>query len=857
MMSQGNADQVQKGKDLLKNAMVGLIIVLSAWGIATFIIRMIAGSTGDQQGGRPTVIPNPNFPPASSTEAIKSHFPARDAVNIPRNTKIIVTFNEKIDADTVIDKGDINDPLDDLILFDRIKIRRSEDHPINGPFVQDVYVAQTEDLKTFVFDPKPLLGNNTTPTSYTVSIGGQIKNMRGELVFANTGDYSWEFEVSTVIDNTPPKIVNVIPMKADPIVEEPRNVVVQIVFDEAIDPTSASGVVTVNNSGIGGIPEEHGDVLTNFSNITLSYQQDSRLIYFEGSYTMSNQYKTVEFTTNDKCGVNSCGEDIYCLPGGKELAALVRAATVSSEPPQAMGFPYDGIVDVAGNSLDGNSDGFAVGPNGNNSTNPPIPSDNYSWSFRTTNEVDLTPPVILYTPDYPKNGLTPGRYATNVPVGEPYKPASSPVIATFSKPLLHQSLTKQNTGLDDSDFWVEAIPIADQYTDVILMHPPFLDDTVYEAKMKSGIRDIYQNCFYDKDRKHIFNGCVGPYDENQANDQQTDLRQKTDLLYISKALKNYYQDNNTYIVSESGVNSTGEGKVNWNRLNDSRYANKSVIEKLSDLDYLDKEKLSFDADSSYQLQICAQGRTFSLSTKLAHPQLEIKKEGFLFNIPLEPFSTELNDKIISQALLDIFNTDNGLSLANDAKVNIKVNEQEWLVEDLRNESKYYLTKTNDGIAVNEVAFVNFLDEVCDSEQIVSNNHAVTSFRTNTVTGIREERDLLRKDDLSNLKSLLEAYRQDNQIYPGENNSCNYVKDVLVNTLSEYGQVYLDPISNNSSINDYIYIKFDDNNYALLAYLENVKDESYQSIELNFCPNKPIYSYCTGACDLISTVTIEN
>ena len=45
MTAAGNSDQVDKGKDTIKNGVIGLLIVLSAYSITTFVTTSILGAT--------------------------------------------------------------------------------------------------------------------------------------------------------------------------------------------------------------------------------------------------------------------------------------------------------------------------------------------------------------------------------------------------------------------------------------------------------------------------------------------------------------------------------------------------------------------------------------------------------------------------------------------------------------------------------------------------------------------------------------------------------------------------------------------------------------------------------------------
>jgi len=82
----------------------------------------------------------------------------------------------------------------------------------------------------------------------------------------------------------------------------------------------------------------------------------------EGTFEISNAYKTVSFTTYDACGEDPCGDTIYCLPGDDELTVTAKAASVDEdEVPQSLFAIADGLTDAAANSLDGDDDGDACG----------------------------------------------------------------------------------------------------------------------------------------------------------------------------------------------------------------------------------------------------------------------------------------------------------------------------------------------------------------------------------------------------------------------------------------------------------------------------------------------------------------
>ncbi|MFH1225844.1 MAG: Ig-like domain-containing protein, partial [bacterium] len=245
MTSGGDEEKVRKAKKILINAVIGLAIILSAWGITLFILNKLGGATG---------LFNTNTDPgtgggtgggALGNGIIESHYPARNAMGVPRNTKIMVTFKEAMAVDTIMDEatGQINS--------DNIKIYRTyctgpdgacqagyNEGFDNALSSDKVNAAKTADDKTFIFDPVDWLGSPDENIWYTVYLGGGINKANGDSAFGGLGSYDWQFEVSTVLDLDPPNLISVVPKHcADQATcgTWARNVIVQFNFNEAMD----------------------------------------------------------------------------------------------------------------------------------------------------------------------------------------------------------------------------------------------------------------------------------------------------------------------------------------------------------------------------------------------------------------------------------------------------------------------------------------------------------------------------------------------------------------------------------------------------------------------------------------------
>lgn len=468
MTSRGDEKQIMQAKKILVSAVIGLIITLGAYAIAGFIIRSFTGATGPGGGaGGPGSGPG-GFGFALGSGALESHYPGRNARNIPRNTNIFVTFKEEMDISTICDAGSdgtYGTP-DDLVnvanvrildLNDAVNPDDPNDANPDDNILDTVSCAATDATdKTFKFDPAALLGTGNGDVVYNVILTRNILTADGESALPL--DYAWRFTVNSVVDETPPTVISVYPSDGDIV---SRNSIVQINFSEPVDPSLASGLYAPNAT-----PP------STYDQIILDLSDPAAAEYIEGSYVSGNQYMTTEFVSNESCGTNSCGENVFCLPGAQTI----------------YGFVSSGITDMAGNMLDGDNDGSAGGV--------------YRWQFQTTDEMDLTPPVMMTR--------RPGSGGFDWPLGDPIE-------LDFSKQLSATSLRSSNVGLgrievpytppgesalaNEGNYWItkedlnlDADPELE--TRVYIQHDILKPLTPYHPGADSEIKDVHQNCYF-------------------------------------------------------------------------------------------------------------------------------------------------------------------------------------------------------------------------------------------------------------------------------------------------------------------------------------------------------------------------
>ena len=433
MTSRGNADSIGRAKKIIINGVIGLAIILSSYAIVRFILVENYDNIFGPGGGGPGGGYSGGIGLGSSV--LDNHYPARNAHDVPRNTNIYVTFKVPMDVENILSPAE--DPLcttNCMIDSNHIKLYRNDDAII----LEDDELLVTFNVLHKVFEFNPYgdtanhLGQSDGEVPYTMVLDG-LSTEEGDLAFPITGYYDWNFEVSNELDLIPPKVTSVIPTGVD----NPRNSVVQVNFSEAVNPMYATGVA---------------DDLGSF--VAISVWAPDPIFFVEGEYLISNQYRTVELITEEFCGVNSCGGDVFCLPENADLTGTVKGD----------GAVPDVITDMAGNILDGDDNEEAGG--------------DYIWEFFTNDSIYLVPPVMT--------SMTSGG---GIPV-------SDPILATFDVELLSSSVNSDSISFHhitegDMNYW---LGVTDG--DTVNIYQDRLDPVEpYHPTLTSGIKDGYQNCW--------------------------------------------------------------------------------------------------------------------------------------------------------------------------------------------------------------------------------------------------------------------------------------------------------------------------------------------------------------------------
>ncbi|MFA6410807.1 MAG: pilin [Candidatus Buchananbacteria bacterium] len=220
MTSAGNAEKIDQAKRILRNAVIGLLIIFSAFSIVSFIIGVLQGNLGPSgPGGGTQVPPGCENCDHLGTGIIQSVYPLPLAKDVARNTRIMVTFKVKMKPDTIINGAAENctaaAPCTGALNINNVKIYpyvyKLAESEIDNTKLQNVTATSADGL-TFTFQPRDYLGDGLANIWYAVKLGNGIRKDNNETAFSGTNNYfMWRFEVGSRLDLDPAEVTGVFP----------------------------------------------------------------------------------------------------------------------------------------------------------------------------------------------------------------------------------------------------------------------------------------------------------------------------------------------------------------------------------------------------------------------------------------------------------------------------------------------------------------------------------------------------------------------------------------------------------------------------------------------------------------------
>ncbi len=402
----------------------------------------------------------------------------------------------------------------------------------------------------------PVIDLNDAIVGSSIDLAAKVAGVKGNDIVIETSNQS-AFQIQPFKGGVDRKDLAQVIDKRD----VPMNTVIQINFNEPVNPLKVSGLAAevkdyikvVNNNSTssksGGESCENDLDCDSYKCEGVVNSKKCIGDYVDGRFLVSNNYKTLEFISNNECGVNGCGEKVYCLPKNSVLAVELKSADlrtcendndcVALTPfikclPAPLGLNYktcqnsdkknypssgsslNGIIDMSLNSLDGDRDEASDGPvsfysDNYVSTNPANinKKDNYRWHFYVNDQMNLTSPSIeLVQPAQGDTGVNlanPIKITWNALMMNSTLVTGSAFIDNGKEKVEHKLLGIKSSAENAFGYWIsnENIDTADNgpldgepdKTITYINHTAFSESITYKAQAGSGIKDIYQNCF--------------------------------------------------------------------------------------------------------------------------------------------------------------------------------------------------------------------------------------------------------------------------------------------------------------------------------------------------------------------------
>lgn len=390
-------------------------------------------------------------------------------------------------------------------------------------------------------DPNVNVDKNNNIVTLTAKVAGESGN---SLALSSSNDVDLMLKAfsggSNLLETSQPKDKR----------DRPMNSVIQINFNETVNPITVSGTATelanyirVVNYSTSSKPA--GTVCSDNADCR-SYKCENNVCvgdYLGGKFIVSNAYRTVEFISDKECGMNGCGEKIYCLPANSHLAVEMMAANLKqctsdndclafspfkSCAPTPLGYntcqdlasknyptanlsSLDGVVDAAINSFDGDRSTYSDGPidfyNDNLALNQnQDKKDKYRWSFYINDKIASDPPQISFiNPVQGENNvdlLAPLQINFSTLMMNSTLRTGSVLINNGTSTFEHKLVNLRSANPTPLGYWVlsnneDSVPLDGEpdLTTSYLNHSPLIESVAYKAQIGSGVKDIYQNCF--------------------------------------------------------------------------------------------------------------------------------------------------------------------------------------------------------------------------------------------------------------------------------------------------------------------------------------------------------------------------
>lgn len=225
MTSAGEADKVEKAKKIIINAVIGLVIILSAWAITRFVIERLLQATqeGGGVGGTGTGYSGGFGGGTGTSFRVKSITPQGDSPLKPRNVEVKIVFTKPVDENSA----------------GAIVVIKEGGTTVGGSLQVDgslVTFTPTQACPT-PNETRKCFDSNST---FLIKVGNTVKSTGGQSLTCGGFAPSCEakFSTSDLVDTQPPTVSVTYPTDGMPVKENS-------LFDVLASAADDSGVSTV------------------------------------------------------------------------------------------------------------------------------------------------------------------------------------------------------------------------------------------------------------------------------------------------------------------------------------------------------------------------------------------------------------------------------------------------------------------------------------------------------------------------------------------------------------------------------------------------------------------------------------
>jgi len=216
--SGGSEEKISQAKKLLRNSVIGLIIILSSWGITYFILSKLVAGAGSNPPS--AALDNKSVANLSlgtlGSCSIESVYPTPDTKDVARNSSILITVKEALQLDTICINKDTkatcacdNTPACNYLNPANIQIYKTAEGNNTNTNLKEVEVSVPTGNKTLVLRPVSALGSASGNVEYAVRLTNDLKKFGGDALFAtcNSDFLEWKFETNTKLDLESPQVL--------------------------------------------------------------------------------------------------------------------------------------------------------------------------------------------------------------------------------------------------------------------------------------------------------------------------------------------------------------------------------------------------------------------------------------------------------------------------------------------------------------------------------------------------------------------------------------------------------------------------------------------------------------------------